>query len=433
MVGGLASTKYKVKEEKMYKIRNIVVMLLLMSANFYFADTDLEKLTGLALENNQEIKSLKEMVKTLEITSHKESSLEEPKIGAGIVNIPASSFSFNEEDMTMVEFKFMQMFPFPGKLGLIGLSSGFNVKIAEQELAAKKNEIKEKVTKAYCEIVYLNKALEISEKNKQLLKSTAAIADEKYRSGTAMQSDVLKAQVEVSRMGLDINMLKQEKHSSLALLSALLNEKREITLESTVLERNKKELNEEKIIALALQDNPELKIAALGVEKNKADRDLAGSRLLPDFNISLSYGLRQDNPVTGMKRSGMVTLMLDMSLPFLWGGAGFEVKENEAEKEVKKAGYENTVNIITSMLKEIVSKISKNRANIELYESGILPQSRQNINISQEGYKSGKLDFLSLLDSQMTLYKYELEYYRELAEHQKNFSGMETLIGGELK
>ena len=433
MVGGLASTKYKVKEEKMYKIRNIVVMLLLMSANFCFEDTDLEKLTGVALENNQEIKSLKEMVKTLEITSHKESALEEPKIGAGIVNLPANSLSFTEEDMTMVEFKFMQMLPFPGKLGLSSVSAGFKVKIAEQELAGKKNEIKEKVAKVYYDIIYLNKALEISEKNKQLLKNTAAIADEKYRSGTAMQSDVLKAQVEVSRMGLDINMLKQEKHSTLALLSALLNEKREITLETTVLEKNKTEINEEKIIAIALQDNPELKIAVLGVEKNKADRDLAGSRLLPDFNLSLSYGLRQDNPVAGMKRSGMVSLMLDMSLPFLWGGAGFEVKENEAEKEVKKAGYENTANTVTSMLKEIVSKISKNRANIELYESGILPQSRQNINISQEGYKSGKLDFLSLLDSQMTLYKYELEYYKELAEHQKNYSEMETILGGEYK
>src|SRR3989339_598314 len=417
----------------MKKFRYITAVLLFASVSFYAEDSELLKLTGLALENNQEIKSLKEMVKTLEITSRKESALEEPKIGAGIVNLPANSLSFNEEDMTMLEFKFMQMLPFPGKLGLMGLSAGFNVKIAEQELVKKKNEIKENVSKAYYDIVYLNKALDISEKNKQLLMNTVAIADEKYRSGTAMQSDVLKAQVEVSRMGLDINMVKQEKHSALALLSALLNEKKEITLENTVLERNKTEINEEKVIAIALEDNPELKIAALGVEKNKADLDVAGSRLLPDFNLSLSYGLRQDNPVTGMKRSGMITLMLDMSLPFLWGSAGFEVKENEAEKEVKKAVYENTTNTITSMLKEIVSRISKNRANIELYESGILPQSRQNINISQEGYKSGKLDFLTLLDSQMTLYKYELEYYRELAENQKNFSGMETLLGGEYK
>src|SRR3989339_464163 len=356
----------------MKKFRYITAVLLFASVSFYAEDSELLKLTGLALENNQEIKSLKEMVKTLEITSRKESALEEPKIGAGIVNLPANSLSFNEEDMTMLEFKFMQMLPFPGKLGLMGLSAGFNVKIAEQELVKKKNEIKENVSKAYYDIVYLNKALDISEKNKQLLKNT-------------------------------------------------------------VLERNKTEINEEKVIAIALEDNPELKIAALGVEKNKADLDVAGSRLLPDFNLSLSYGLRQDNPVTGMKRSGMITLMLDMSLPFLWGSAGFEVKENEAEKEVKKAVYENTTNTITSMLKEIVSRISKNRANIELYESGILPQSRQNINISQEGYKSGKLDFLTLLDSQMTLYKYELEYYRELAEHQKNFSGMETLLGGEYK
>ena len=122
-----------------------------------------------------------------------------------------------------------------------------------------------------------------------------------------------------------------------------------------------------------------------------------------------------------------------MSLPFLWGGAGFGVQENEAEKEVKKSIYENTENNIISMIKETLSMIFKSRSNLELYETGILPQAKQNMDVSLEGYRSGKLDFLALLDSQMTLYKYEVEYYKELAEHQRRISEMETLIGGEYK
>ena len=58
----------------MFKIKNLVALLLLLSSGFYAEELDLQKLTGLALDNNLEIRSLKEMVKTLEIASRKEST-----------------------------------------------------------------------------------------------------------------------------------------------------------------------------------------------------------------------------------------------------------------------------------------------------------------------------------------------------------------------
>jgi len=39
---------------------------------------------------------------------------------------------------------------------------------------------------------------------------------------------------------------------------------------------------------------------------------------------------------------------------------------------------------------------------------------------------------MTLLDSQMTLYKYELEYYQALSEYEKNVASLEAIVGKRL-
>jgi len=40
-----------------------------------------------------------------------------------------------------------------------------------------------------------------------------------------------------------------------------------------------------------------------------------------------------------------------------------------------------------------------------------------------------KIDFMSLLDSQMTLYRYELEYHEALTGYEQNLSSLEAAVG----
>jgi outer membrane protein TolC len=47
-------------------------------------------------------------------------------------------------------------------------------------------------------------------------------------------------------------------------------------------------------------------------------------------------------------------------------------------------------------------------------------------------YRVNKADFMTLLDSQMTLYKYELEYHQALTEYEKNVAILGATIGKQL-
>jgi outer membrane protein TolC len=68
----------------------------------------------------------------------------------------------------------------------------------------------------------------------------------------------------------------------------------------------------------------------------------------------------------------------------------------------------------------------------ELYRTGIIPQAGLQINSAMSAYRVNKVDFLTLLDSQITLYKYEIEYHQALTEYEKSVANLEAAVGKRL-
>ena len=76
--------------------------------------------------------------------------------------------------------------------------------------AVTKNIIAE-LKSAYYDWYFINKSIEITTKNKELLSKFAKIAEVKYEVGIGIQQDVLKAQVEVSRFIERLQLLDEKK------------------------------------------------------------------------------------------------------------------------------------------------------------------------------------------------------------------------------
>lgn len=62
----------------------------------------------------------------------------------------------------------------------------------------------------------------------------------------------------------------------------------------------------------------------------------------------------------------------------------------------------------------------------------ILPQGRAALTSATAGYQVGRADFLTLLDSQATLFSYELTYFRVLSDFAKTLAELERVVGEEV-
>jgi len=80
-------------------------------------------------------------------------------------------------------------------------------------------------------------------------------------------------------------------------------------------------------------------------------------------------------------------------------------------------------------IKEATDKENKGARLLELIGEGIIPQARHSLESAMAGYSVDKVDFLTLLDNEATLFKWQIKYHRELTNYEKNIATLEYSVG----
>ena len=391
----------------------------------------MDQLVDEALQNNPEISAAKIKWEVFKEKIPQSYALEDPMFGFGIINLP-TNFSFRDEDMTMKEFSISQKFPFPGKRPLMKEMASKEAEAVSAEIQGKIHQIIKDVKAAYYDLSHIYRTTEVTQRNKRILEDFAKIAETRYAVGEGIQQDVFKAHVEVSKMVDDLIMLGQRKRSMEAKLNALLNRPPETPMgEPEEVVFRKFPFTIEELQKMALEMNPTLKGMKKMIEAKEKAYALAKREYYPDFNFKFAYGQRDNSP--DMKRRDMLTGMVEMNIPIFYKSKqDRKVAETKAEILATEAQYRAMKNEVLFMITDMGSMIQRGERQIELYKTGILPQTSLQINSAMSAYRVNKADFMTLLDSQMTLYKYELEYHQALTEYEKNVASLGAAIGKQI-
>lgn len=389
---------------------------------------NLDQLVEEALDNNPEILAAKKRGEVFRERVPQASALEDPMLGFGIVNLP-TNFSFREEDMTMKEISISQKLPFPGKRPLMKEMAEKEAEAVSTEIEDKTNRIIKEVKTVYFEISHVYRAREVTLRNKQIFETLAKIAETRYATGEGIQQDVLKAHVEIFRMADELIMLDQKRAALEAKLHSLLNRTGGVSTgepEELIFKRFPFTLEE--FQNTALDSNPTLKAMKMMIEAKEKAHGLAKLDYYPDFTFKFAYGQRDNSPE--MARRDMLTGMVEMNVPIFYESKqGRKVAETLADIQTFQAQYRAMKNEIFYMIASMASMLQRTERQLELYKTGIIPQASIQVKSALSAYAVNKIDFMTLLDSQMTLYRYELEYHEALTEYEKNLSSLEAAVG----
>ncbi|RQW82210.1 MAG: TolC family protein [Geobacter sp.] len=393
---------------------------------------DLPALVATALANNPEVKASEARWQAFKNRSAQERSFEDPmlmlKIQNGVIRAP---LNFNKEPMTSKVIGITQQLPFWGKRALKG-------EIAEKEAESykwlveeRKLELTRLVKETYYQLYYIDRSLIIVDKNIRILDDFITLAETKYSVNQGLQQDVFKAQVERSKM-LDLRIsLEQQRKSGEANLNALLSRPASTPVGRIAdVEMQPLTLNSEQLEAIAKEKRPLLKSARASIDKAGAGLNLTKKEYFPDFNVSLEY--MQRNPAMGNEGLDMYTLGLTFNLPVQTSRRQAAVAESNAEILTATEELNSIKNTIQAGVADLVAQMERRKKLAELYKTGILPQAGQSLESSVIGYRVSKVDFLTMLDSMVTLFSYEREYYDSVADYQIKRAQLEALVGEEL-
>jgi len=387
----------------------------------------LDELVREAVERNPEIQAAKSAVRAKQAMISPAKTLPDPMVTFQTMGDPWPLGLQTGDPSSARTVGIQQEIPFPGKLSL-------KAKIAEKEAEAEswnyeqtRRRVIADLKQAYYDLYYTCRALETVHKDKGLLEKFEHITQAKYRVGQGLQQDVLKAQVEISKLTDRLIVLERRRGATAAVINSLLNRPPETEL-GTPEEVQKADFlySLEELYRMAKDTYPLLKIQELEIDRSHYAVDLAKKGFYPDFSLAFTYSNREAMPE-------MYAYMVGATVPlYFWCKQRSEVLGAESGLLSVQQQRNGTVAMLYSRLKEGFLAATASEELIRLYTKGIIPQARLSLESAVAGYQVGKVDFLTLVDNLVTLLEYELKYYEVLTDYQKALAQLEPLVGIEL-
>lgn len=354
-------------------------------------------------------------------------ALPDPQFQLGLMNRPLAGFGA-ADPMTMNSFQLTQVLPWPGKRSF-GQDRARSLAQAQRlDAAQTEADLISSVTGAYYQLAYMDRALAAMGQTRDLLRSFHEVSSSMYGVGTGLQQDVLQAQVAVARMTEDITAMTQERIAMAARLNALLG--RDATAPVGALDLPPAEdtlPSVDSLMALAAERRPALRAAHQRALAAAAGTREARRELFPDLMVGVSYGQRP-------RFDDMVSLMIGFSIPVWAGSRQLPLRhEMQAMQAAEEAQERDLYNETYARLAELRAEAVRARNLSQLYTTAILPQARASVDAALVSYRVGQVNFMSLVENQMTVNRYAIEGVRLLAEHHKDVAEIGALLGAGLE
>lgn len=419
-------------------MKRILVILLFASVGFGIpnvsAQTTLDSLISKAIKVSPKIKMLKAKLIASEYMVPQVSNLPDPMLSLGLMNLPTNSFSFTQEAMTGKIIGLSQQIPFPGKLSTMGKVSQKNADIVKQELDDAKNEITKNVASSYYELSFTRKAIALEMESSKLLKSIADVVRTKYSVSSASQQNLLKVELEITKVNDKLDVLTDQESSQLSILNSYLLKPSDSQINVSE-DFNIKflSLTQEKLDSLAKANRPFLKGINIAEEKAALQKSLAGYDYYPNFSLGVQYTQRDKITQTNMNLHDLVSFMVGISLPLNYGGKiSAKVEESESMEELYKQQYNSSMQMLDANFGIAISKLITLRKRIDLINNGLLPQAEQTLKAALSSYQVGQIDFINVIDAENSLYKIQTNLYRLKTNYLKEVTSLEFLVGTKL-
>lgn len=384
----------------------------------------------------------------------------DPTLGLALMNVPVADPSLSREMMTMTQIQLGARLPWPDRLALNESIASIRREAAAWDVRRVRDEVRSEVSAALHELYFVDRALEVTGRNRDLLAELAELTSSRYAVGSAGQPDVLRAQVELTRLTDQAVGLRERRVSALARLNTLVGRAADTPIPDVEIPERVHRLAAERTATgptfssatldppgtnpaaaagtlgslpsvaelrrTALEQNPAIRAHMRRVAAEEKALVLAETGRLPDFNVSLGYAVRSG-------ASDFMSLSVSAPIPiFASRRQEPAIREQTAVLEEHRAMHTSMVNDLDREITSLSADLRRAGDQLTLLEEGILPQARTALAASTASYQVGSVDFLTLLDAQVTLYRHELDYHRLLADFATTLAALERAVGTEI-
>lgn len=416
-----------------------------------------------AQKNDPWLTGNKHQQRAITAMSQVANTLPDPKVSLAFANIPTDGFDFSQEGMTQFKVGFTQMFPRGDSLSIKNRQLRLQSQAYPFQRQNRKAKVAVTVGSLWLDAYRVQQSINLIEKNRSLFEQLADIAQANYSSalGKTRQQDIVRAQLELTRLEDRVVQLAQQQNNYNGMLSRWLsnfavsstdeptitsiikldnfqlsrlqlsNNLPEITLLNSKLVYNDSGLSVE-----ALVDYFAMHPAIMALDKkvlaSKSNINLAEQKYHPEWGVNASYGYRADD-VMGSSRADLFSLGVTFDLP-LFTESRQDMEVNAAISQTEAVKTERIL-----LLRQLLGAYASGKGRLlrlnerkSLYKTQLLPQIQDQAEASLTAYTNDDGDFAEVVRSRIAVLNTEIDDLTIRVEQQKIVLELNYLFIGSL-
>jgi cobalt-zinc-cadmium efflux system outer membrane protein len=318
--------------------------------------------------------------------------LPDPTLSLGIQNDGFQRIEVGRMETSFYSVAFTQPFPWPGKRGLRMEVAALNVDLSTATRSRIQLGLEADMRRGYAALLLIRGQKALQSQQVLFLEQAERLARTRYEVGQGSQGDLLRAQVERTRIQLAVWALEAEEKMALAALNRLRQHDLAEPIPTTA---PLTELPEPDLLTPEAVEarSPELAGATASVKQTERQLDLAKLDRRPDFAVTAGL----------MPRGGldpMWQLGVSISLP-IYGRSKQQraVAEHEHHRQGQDAEVQSVRTLLRQRTAEREIQIQSLRRTRDLYREGLLVQSEANFKAALAQYEGGRGSFLGALEA----------------------------------
>lgn len=410
--------------------------------------------------------------KALESMSIAANTLPDPKVSIGFANLPTDSFDFDQEGMTQAKVGITQMFPRGDTLAIKQRQLEQQSEAYPFQRENRKAKVAVTVGSLWLDAYRVQQSIVLIEQNRAYFEQLVDIAEASYSSalGKTRQQDMVRAQLELTRLEDRLDVLAQQRNRYEGMLAQWLtqftdndaqasynpianltpdlsadldselyslhslnlsSELPEIDLINGVLVNSEKWQKPQELVPFFTQ-HPAVMAIDKKVTATQTSIQLARQSYKPEWGVNASYGYREDAP-NGTNRADLFSVGVTFDLPLF--------TENRQDKQVQSA-ISQTEAVKTEkllLLREFLGAYSSAKGRLQrlkarqyLYTSKLLPQTHDQAEASLTAYTNDDGDFAEVVRARIAVLNAEIDDLTLGVEEQKIHLELNYIFIGSL-
>ncbi len=380
------------------------------------------------------VNSLKQQ-ESMEALSVHAGSLPDPTVSLAFANLPIDTFDFSQEPMTQFKVGVAQMFP-RGKSRTLAREK--LKKMSQMQPYARDDrdaQVSVTVSHLWLDIYRFNKTIRLIERDRSLFEYLVDVAQSSYTtaSGKTRQQDLVRAQLELTRLDDRLTILQQQQDIHRARLSEWLIDS-DITIKesdldlpfanyfsSELINKNSKKTPHEKVADM-LTAHPKVKQIDQKIDAFLTNVNLSKQSYKPQWGVTASYGYR-DESILGEDRSDFFSVGVTFDVPIFTGNRqDKKIQSAIADQESVKTERALIIRQLKSGFEAAQSQYSRLAERDALFQSRLLKEMAEQAEASLSAYTNDDGDFSEVVRARIAELNARIEHLNISIDMQKSLA-----------